>query len=67
MKPPSTAISSWELTSEDRRPASLVPLANEAENCPVGPIKVQYCRATKPRQLQEERDNDNDKYPRELM
>lgn len=31
---------------EDRRPAKLVPLANEPDICPLGKVKVQYCKAS---------------------
>jgi glutathione gamma-glutamylcysteinyltransferase len=46
MTPPSSANHhSYEMTHEDRRPAHLVPLANEKEPCPLGEIKVQFCPA----------------------
>jgi len=45
MKPPSSAGAYHEMSGEDRRPAHLVPQVHEAEHCPVGKIKVQFCPA----------------------
>lgn len=45
MKPPSEQKTYYEMTSEDRRPAHLVPQSHEQEACPVGKIKVQFCPA----------------------
>lgn len=67
MKPPRTAISSWELKTEDRRPAHLVPEVSDIDCCPVGQIKIQYCPATRTARSIDDEDDANDKYPKELL
>jgi len=41
-----SSLSKEELQEEHRRPAKLVPLANEPDICPLGKVKVQFCKAS---------------------
>jgi len=45
MKPPLAVSHQHEMTSEDRRPAHLVPTIKDTGSCPVGKIKVEFCKA----------------------
>jgi glutathione gamma-glutamylcysteinyltransferase len=52
MRPPllSSSYKGVPITSEERRPASLVPLAGQSVSpCPLHPVKIDFCQAVRPR------------------
>eukprot|EP00934_Nitzschia_sp_Nitz4_P002996 Nitzschia sp. Nitz4//scaffold4_size323378//246052//247140//NITZ4_000696-RA/size323378-processed-gene-0.136-mRNA-1//1//CDS//3329553507//2986//frame0 len=48
LDPPKKSAS--QVDCEDRRPAELVPMAGDADICPVGRIKVEFCKSNPERQ-----------------
>ncbi|GAX10310.1 hypothetical protein FisN_3Lh513 [Fistulifera solaris] len=54
MRPPllSSSYKGVPIVSEERRPASLVPLAGQSvSRCPLHPVKIDFCQAVRPRNV----------------
>jgi glutathione gamma-glutamylcysteinyltransferase len=45
LHPPQNHKHASEVTMEDRRPADLVPQVGDGDSCPVGKVKVEFCKA----------------------